>query len=112
MAFIFGALLEFALVNYAARKDITTSQQRMVLTCLLSTQVSSLCHISVKNAFIGHGGTHRRYLPTPTARRRPNDLLSRLSADGVEHATGPTTPNAGQPTRERQLPSILLWHFC
>jgi hypothetical protein len=30
MAFIFGALLEFALVNYAARKDISTSQQRMV----------------------------------------------------------------------------------
>lgn len=30
MAFIFGALLEFALVNYAARKDITTSQHRMV----------------------------------------------------------------------------------
>uniref|UniRef100_A0A915CX95 Uncharacterized protein n=1 Tax=Ditylenchus dipsaci TaxID=166011 RepID=A0A915CX95_9BILA len=30
MAFIFGALLEFALVNYAARKDITTSQQRML----------------------------------------------------------------------------------
>lgn len=28
MAFIFGALLEFALVNYAARKDIS-GQQRM-----------------------------------------------------------------------------------
>ncbi|KAL7073103.1 hypothetical protein ACQ4LE_007905 [Meloidogyne hapla] len=30
MAFIFGALLEFALVNYAARKDITSTQQRMI----------------------------------------------------------------------------------
>lgn len=31
MAFIFGALLEFALVNYAARKDITTSQHKIVI---------------------------------------------------------------------------------
>ncbi|CAK5084087.1 unnamed protein product [Meloidogyne enterolobii] len=30
MAFIFGALLEFALVNYAARKDISSTQQRMI----------------------------------------------------------------------------------
>ncbi|VDL64986.1 unnamed protein product, partial [Nippostrongylus brasiliensis] len=30
LAFIFGALLEFALVNYAARKDMTNCGQRMV----------------------------------------------------------------------------------
>ncbi|KIH64782.1 hypothetical protein ANCDUO_04906 [Ancylostoma duodenale] len=30
LAFIFGALLEFALVNYAARKDMTSCGQRMV----------------------------------------------------------------------------------
>lgn len=31
LAFIFGALLEFALVNYAARKDMTTSSRMMQL---------------------------------------------------------------------------------
>ncbi|RCN38390.1 hypothetical protein ANCCAN_15706, partial [Ancylostoma caninum] len=30
LAFIFGALLEFALVNYAARKDMTSCGQRMM----------------------------------------------------------------------------------
>uniref|UniRef100_A0A8R1IQF8 Neur_chan_memb domain-containing protein n=1 Tax=Caenorhabditis japonica TaxID=281687 RepID=A0A8R1IQF8_CAEJA len=30
LAFIFGALLEFALVNYAARKDMTQVSQRIV----------------------------------------------------------------------------------
>ncbi|PIO58134.1 hypothetical protein TELCIR_20436, partial [Teladorsagia circumcincta] len=30
LAFIFGALLEFALVNYAARKDMSNCGQRMM----------------------------------------------------------------------------------
>uniref|UniRef100_A0A1I7VMZ9 Glutamate-gated chloride channel n=1 Tax=Loa loa TaxID=7209 RepID=A0A1I7VMZ9_LOALO len=40
LAFIFGALLEFALVNYAARKDITTGHRMEHFDCVKSGQDS------------------------------------------------------------------------
>lgn len=39
LAFIFGALLEFALVNYAARKDMTNSQR---LVCFILWNVDAM----------------------------------------------------------------------
>ncbi|KAL3125308.1 hypothetical protein niasHT_000061 [Heterodera trifolii] len=72
MAFIFGALLEFALVNYAARKDISTTQQRMIK---LHHQYSTVVHHQSVDASAGDanqsrpppGHTFQSLLhPTPT----------------------------------------------
>ncbi|VDK52144.1 unnamed protein product [Anisakis simplex] len=52
LAFIFGALLEFALVNYAARKDMNTSRQRMVRLHFISSPSTFITIIVVASIIL------------------------------------------------------------
>jgi hypothetical protein len=79
MAFIFGALLEFALVNYAARKDISSTQQRMIklhqqynsaVVHHQSIDATSGIHHLDSNAHSPHQQQFQSLLhPTPTAQQ-------------------------------------------